>query len=192
MRGLIKIIVAFITLHHTAHARALVFGEWHRLSSLVPTVTERALVQVRVRPANILRCCCTAALCTRYITRRIERPQATRNKGDITHRTPCRTRTLTPNAMPPAKGTCSTPQIETKTKKEQHNEQHTAWRKLRVGLARCLWPHHAANHAGGGNESEVPLMTQGVGNATPGGSSGSRRRRRRPPRLPSLFPPSSP
>ena len=70
--------------------------------------------------------------------------------------------------MPPAKGTCSTPQIETKTKKEQHNEQHTAWRKLRVGLARCLWPHHAANHAGGGNESEVPLMTQGVGNAYPG------------------------
>ena len=92
--------------------------------------------------------------------------------------------------MPPAKGTCSTPQIETKTKKEQHNEQHTAWRKLRVGLARCLWPHHAANHAGGGNESEVPLMTQGVGNATPGGSSGSRRRRRRPPRLPSLSLPS--
>ena len=40
--------LAVIALHHTAHARALVFGERRRLSPLVPTAIGRVLVRVRV------------------------------------------------------------------------------------------------------------------------------------------------
>ena len=42
--------LAVITLHNTAHARALVFEERRRLSPLVPTAIGRVLVRVRVRP----------------------------------------------------------------------------------------------------------------------------------------------
>ena len=45
--------IAVIALHHTAHARALVFGERRRLSPLVSTAIGRVLA--RVRPVALLR-----------------------------------------------------------------------------------------------------------------------------------------
>ena len=46
--------LAFIALHHTAHARALVFGERRRLSAFIPAAIRRVLVRVRVRPTCLL------------------------------------------------------------------------------------------------------------------------------------------
>ena len=44
---------AFIALHPTAHARALVYGERRRLFPFVPTAIGRVLVRVRVRPLDL-------------------------------------------------------------------------------------------------------------------------------------------
>jgi hypothetical protein len=41
-----------ITPYHTAHARALILGEWRRLFPLVPTAIGRVLVRVRVQTAH--------------------------------------------------------------------------------------------------------------------------------------------
>ena len=49
----LKETLAFTALHHSAHARALDFGERRRLFPLVPTAIGRVLVRVRVRLRDV-------------------------------------------------------------------------------------------------------------------------------------------